>query len=113
MRWAEDAPRRTEIDWPIEKDLAFRALRALESHFGRALPVLLGEFEHCVLHDVECSLLLTHGEQRLFVCASFHLGEKVGQFPVGSQCVCLVGLLCSGMSGSVSWRRRRHEATAS
>ena len=39
--WAPDAPRPSDIDWPIEKDLAFRALTALEGHFGRPLPVAL------------------------------------------------------------------------
>ncbi len=37
--WADDAPRPTPIDWPIEKDLAVRAHRALESRAGRLLPV--------------------------------------------------------------------------
>lgn len=39
IEWAADAPRPTPIDWPIEKDLAVRAHRALESAAGRALPV--------------------------------------------------------------------------
>ncbi|HYE60875.1 MAG TPA: hypothetical protein VD997_02670 [Phycisphaerales bacterium] len=39
VRWAEDALRSTPIDWPIEKDLAYRALKALEVHVGRPLPV--------------------------------------------------------------------------
>ena len=39
VRWADDAPRPTTIDWPIEKDLAHRALRSLEEHAGRPLPV--------------------------------------------------------------------------
>lgn len=37
IEWAADAPRPTPIDWPIEKDLAVRALRALEAHAGRPL----------------------------------------------------------------------------
>ncbi|MFG0273887.1 MAG: 4-(cytidine 5'-diphospho)-2-C-methyl-D-erythritol kinase [Phycisphaerales bacterium] len=37
--WAEDAPRRTHIDWPIVKDLAVRAHLALEREVGQALPV--------------------------------------------------------------------------
>lgn len=41
ITWAEDAPRPSPIDWPIEKDLAVRAHRALEKHAGRALPVSL------------------------------------------------------------------------
>lgn len=46
IRWATSAdgapaPRPTPIDWPIEKDLAVRAHRLLESHIGRALPVHL------------------------------------------------------------------------
>jgi 4-diphosphocytidyl-2-C-methyl-D-erythritol kinase len=39
--WADDAPRPTEIDWPLESDLAVRALRLLESHAGEPLPVRL------------------------------------------------------------------------
>lgn len=35
--WAADAVRPTTIDWPIEKDLAVRALRALEQEVGRPL----------------------------------------------------------------------------
>lgn len=39
VEWAADAPRPTPIDWPIERDLAVRAHRALEAASGRALPV--------------------------------------------------------------------------
>lgn len=39
IHWAEDAPRPSPIDWPIEKDLAVRAHRALEAHIGASLPV--------------------------------------------------------------------------
>jgi len=39
--WAEDAPRRSDIDWPIEKDLAVRAHLGLEDAVGRRLPVQL------------------------------------------------------------------------
>ena len=39
IEWAADAVWSTPIDWPIEKDLAVRARRALESAAGRALPV--------------------------------------------------------------------------
>jgi 4-diphosphocytidyl-2-C-methyl-D-erythritol kinase len=37
-RWAPDAPRQGLIDWPVERDLAWRALRAVETHVGRPLP---------------------------------------------------------------------------
>jgi 4-diphosphocytidyl-2-C-methyl-D-erythritol kinase len=37
--WAPDAPRPTDIDWPIMKDLAVRAHLALERAAGRRLPV--------------------------------------------------------------------------
>ena len=37
--WSEDAPRPTDIDWPLARDLAFRAHQAMESHVGRSLPV--------------------------------------------------------------------------
>lgn len=41
ITWAADAPRPTPIDWTIEKDLAVRAHRLLETEVGRALPVSL------------------------------------------------------------------------
>jgi len=37
-RWADDAPRPGLVDWPVEKDLAWRALKAIERHVGRPLP---------------------------------------------------------------------------
>lgn len=39
IRWAGDAPAPSPIDWPLEKDLAVRALRAMEQRVGRALPI--------------------------------------------------------------------------
>lgn len=39
VRWAEDAPRVSAIDWAIEKDLAVRAHHLLEERLGRALAV--------------------------------------------------------------------------
>ena len=37
--WADDAPRKTEIEWPIQDDLAVRAHMALERQVRRRLPV--------------------------------------------------------------------------
>jgi 4-diphosphocytidyl-2-C-methyl-D-erythritol kinase len=37
--WAEDAPRKTHIDWPILRDLAVRAHLALEREVGHSLPI--------------------------------------------------------------------------
>lgn len=39
LAWADDAPRPTPIDWAAERDLAMRALAALESRAGRGLGV--------------------------------------------------------------------------
>jgi len=39
--WHEDARRRTDIDWPIRKDLAVRAHALLEQKLGGALPIQL------------------------------------------------------------------------
>ena len=39
--WHDDAPRPSDIDWPITRDLAVRAHQLLESHAGRPLPVQL------------------------------------------------------------------------
>jgi len=41
VRFADDAPRREAVDWPLDRDLAVRAHRACEAHLGRALPVAL------------------------------------------------------------------------
>lgn len=37
--WAPDAPRKSQIDWPIEKDLVFKAHRLVEQEAGSVLPV--------------------------------------------------------------------------
>jgi len=37
--WHDDALKRSDINWPITKDLAVRAHLALEQHVGRRLPV--------------------------------------------------------------------------
>lgn len=39
IAWAVDAPKPTPIDWPVEKDLVFRAHALLEQAAGRPLPV--------------------------------------------------------------------------
>lgn len=39
--WHKEARRRTDIDWPIRKDLAVRAHLLLEERIGRTLPVQL------------------------------------------------------------------------
>jgi 4-diphosphocytidyl-2-C-methyl-D-erythritol kinase len=36
--WASDAPRAGPIDWPEERDLVWRAVRALEARIARPLP---------------------------------------------------------------------------
>jgi 4-diphosphocytidyl-2-C-methyl-D-erythritol kinase len=38
VRWADDAPKPTQIDWPVERDLAMRAHSALAAAVGRPLP---------------------------------------------------------------------------
>ena len=37
--WNENAPKQTEIDWPVTSDLAVKAHRLLESNIGHPLPV--------------------------------------------------------------------------
>jgi len=37
--WAHDAPRPSEIDWPIEKDLIYRAHALMEQEAGRPLAI--------------------------------------------------------------------------
>lgn len=38
LYWAPDAPRPSPIDWPVHKDLAFRAHLAFEAALGRTCP---------------------------------------------------------------------------
>ncbi len=39
MAYAKDAPRRQSIDWPLEKDLAYRAHALLEAKLHKPLPI--------------------------------------------------------------------------
>ncbi len=39
--WDEDAPKPTEIDWPIQSDLTVKAHELVQKHVGRMLPVQL------------------------------------------------------------------------
>ncbi|MHB1156390.1 MAG: 4-(cytidine 5'-diphospho)-2-C-methyl-D-erythritol kinase [Phycisphaerales bacterium] len=39
IAWADDAPQRSPIDWPVEKDLIYRGHQLIEQHVGRRLPV--------------------------------------------------------------------------
>ncbi|MGE3109599.1 MAG: 4-(cytidine 5'-diphospho)-2-C-methyl-D-erythritol kinase [Phycisphaerales bacterium] len=41
IEWADDAPRVSLIDWPLERDLCVRAHRLMERAAGRGLPVRL------------------------------------------------------------------------
>src|SRR5690349_3701340 len=41
LSFAEDAPHRGAVDWPLEKDLCFRAHQLMEREAGRALPMRL------------------------------------------------------------------------
>jgi len=41
IHWANDAPKPSTIDWPIEKDLAVRAHRLLERETGKPLPLAM------------------------------------------------------------------------
>ncbi len=41
ITWADDAVRKSDIDWPIEKDLAVRAHKALEAIAKKPLPITL------------------------------------------------------------------------
>ncbi|WP_432800215.1 4-(cytidine 5'-diphospho)-2-C-methyl-D-erythritol kinase [Poriferisphaera sp. WC338] len=40
IAWADDAPVRQTVDWPVEKDLAYRAHRLLEEKIGKKLPAV-------------------------------------------------------------------------
>ncbi len=41
IRWANDAPRKAIVDWPLDKDLAVRAHRAVEGRTGKPLPIAM------------------------------------------------------------------------
>ena len=62
-----------------------RAVRenALEQHgklFNRLVPIVLGQFEHAVLHDVQGCILVTDVEKAALECALFYAFEECGQF---------------------------------
>lgn len=39
LSWADDAPKPVSIDWPLEKDLAYRAYQAFQKEVDRDLPI--------------------------------------------------------------------------
>lgn len=41
VEWAKDAPKKSQIDWPPEKDLTLRAIKLLEVRIGKRLEVCL------------------------------------------------------------------------
>ncbi len=41
IEWADDAPRKSPINWPMESDLVFRAFAALQAACGRKLGVAI------------------------------------------------------------------------
>ena len=75
QRGEQRRPGRTHLLTP--KVIVNRVLQdALEQHrqfFGRLSSVLLGEFEHRILDDVERRILVADGEERLLERASFDL----------------------------------------
>lgn len=95
VRWGADAPRPTDIDWPIEKDLAVKAHAALERAVGRVLPVelevvkripvggglgggssdagaallgLIELFELSIIDEQLCEIAMTLGSDVAFFC---------------------------------------------
>ena len=43
------------------------------------IAVTLGKLHHCVLNDVQGSMLVAYGKLSLFVGATFDLGEEFGK----------------------------------
>ena len=56
--------------------------------FGRTVAVFFGEAHHRVLHDVQCGVVATHCEGRLFEGAAFDVRQKIRKFFWGSQGAC-------------------------
>ena len=60
----------------------------LEQHgqFARRfVPVMLGQLEHAVLHDVERRFLVANVVDRALECALFYAFEEIGEFLFGCQ----------------------------
>lgn len=51
----------------------------------RARAIVLGEFQHGVLHYIQCSLGIADSKKRELVCPALDFNQKIRQFVTGSQ----------------------------
>jgi 4-diphosphocytidyl-2-C-methyl-D-erythritol kinase len=106
LAFAPDAPVPAKVDWPLEKDLVFRAHQLLEGHVGRPLPVSVKLSKHIPAGaglgggSSDAAAVLV-GVDRLF---ELQLGESVlmelGQ-KLGSDVGFLVGAIAGGKSSAI------------
>ncbi len=61
------------------------ALKKHRQFVARTRRVLLGEFHHRVLHNIERKLFVAYGEKHLFERTTLDRREKVREFLTGSQ----------------------------
>ena len=74
-------------------EVAYTALQnALEQWtplFLPAVPVLLRQLQHRVLHDIECVIVVTYRQARTYKRAPFDAGQEAIQCLDGTQCALL------------------------
>ncbi len=61
---------------------------AMEQHrvlFDRLVPITFGQFEHGILHDVQCHVFIPHRKQGMFVGSSLDIGKEFGKLFAGGQ----------------------------
>ena len=61
------------------------ALKQQGQLFGGFRCIFVDEFEHGILHDIQCHMLVPHREQGLLVGAALGFGEEAGKFVVAGQ----------------------------
>ena len=61
------------------------ALEQQRQFGGWLVAVLFRQPHHAVLDDIECRVIVAHGEKRLFEGAALDVGKKFGKLGAGSQ----------------------------
>ena len=79
---------------------ATAALALLAGFGGGLVGVLLGDLQHRVLHDVQRSVLVAHGEHGVLERAPLDFGEKCGNFLSGCQLMPCFARFCADYRAS-------------
>ena len=69
----------------IRDGISQDAVKQHGEFFRRFISVAFCKFEHAVLYDVQCHMLVTHRKQRMFVGSALGTGKKFGKLFAGGQ----------------------------